>query len=423
MRPSYKTPCLLLLLIGLLVISTACTGAQTKKEDKTKLQTQYMELDPMLIRSGKNGSKQALEADEVFKRAYQAYANRQYEEAISHYNAIIKYFPKSRFYLSSLFNVGLAYEKLERWQDSARHYKIIIEQFPKKKDAKDAYFRLANVNEKLNEHKQTIDLMTQVMLRPDINHFDRIEAHVRRSQALMLSGRLVEAQQGFQSTIRLNANAPAGERLADNARYIVQAQYGLGRAYHLQVRRIPLVLPTKKMGVDLDRKANLFLKAQGAYIRALRVHHAQWSVAAGYMIGRLYEDFYVDIFSAEIPKGLTDEQISLYFEELRKQLRPLMVRAIQVYKKNLSLSQRIVADTNDSRWTKVTSTHLKRLQAYLNDPFTQRRAERLVLQKRPLKHLWNPHMMAKDAVDEARDKANKATKTKKKSKGKKTNNS
>ena len=133
-------------------------------------------------------------------------------------------------------------------------------------------------------------------------------------------------------------------------------------------------------------------------------------MATDFMIKHLYEDFYLDIFQAEIPDDLTEEQLSIYFEELRKQLRPLMVRATQVYKKNLSLSQRIVADVDQSEWVNQTDTHLKRLQAYLDDPFTQRRAERLVLQKRDLKDLWDPRLMAHDVVQEAKEKAVKQLK-------------
>lgn len=398
----------------ILWFGSACTGANAKQDKMPvdgEIPTQEVELDPMLIKAGKDGQPgQALDAAEVFERAFAAYSARQYEEALTHYATIIKYFPDSRYYLASLFNAGLAHEKLQQWQPAAEQYNRIIEQFPKKKDAKDAYFRLAEVYHQLGEEQTIVELMTQVMLRPDLNHFDRVEAHVRRANALLKSENYVEAEEGFKTAMRLNDEVPATERLADSSHFIVQAQFGLGRALHLQVLKIHLVLPTEKMGEDLERKAQLFLKAQSAYIDALRIHHPQWSVAAGFMIGRLYEDFYLDIFQAEIPLDLTDEQLTIYFDELRKQLRPLMVRAIQVYKKNLSLSQRIVSDVDQSEWVNQTDMHLKRLEAYLDDPFTQKRAERLVRKKRPLEELWNPQLMARDVIDEARDKASQQAK-------------
>lgn len=405
--------------------ASACATSAGKQDnlnpDGDGLPTSHLALDPMLIEASSKGKTgRTLNADEVFKTAYKAYQARRYEDALKHYSTIIKYFPDSRFFLPSLFNSGLSSEKLERWDDASAYYIKIIQRFPGKKDAKDAYYRLANTYQHLSEHQKTVDLMTEVMLRPDISHFDRIEAHVRRANAMVELGQFKQAELGFRTAIRLNNNASASKRLEDNSHYVVQSYFGMGRAFHGMVMEIPLKLPTEKMGEDLEHKASLFLKAQTAYIRALRVHHPQWSVAAGYMIGRLYEDFYLDILSAEIPDTLNDAQIVLYFGELRKTLKPLMIRAIQVYEKNLFLSQRIDVKYMDNRWANASDKHLKRLKAYLNDPFTQRRAERLVLKRRPLKNLWNPQLMATDVVEEALEKASKSSKSSKKKKLKAT---
>jgi tetratricopeptide (TPR) repeat protein len=407
-----RTALRLSLALAALSLGAACTGApETKKDPElAEVPTQRLDLDPTLIRGGsEDGTASAVNAEDVFKSAFAAFSGRRYEEAIKHYATIVEYFPDSRFMLPSLFNMGLANEKLERWEPAAKAYRTILEKFPKNADAKDAYYRLAHVSEKLGDHETIVDLMTQAMLRTDINHFDRMEAHVRRAAAMLELGQAKEAEDGFQAMLRMNRQADASQQLPSDAQFIVQAQFGLGRALHLQVMAIPLVLPTDKMGEDLETKANLFLSSQSAYIRALREHHPRWSLAAGYMIGRLYEDFYLDILSAEIPDDLTDEQVTMYFDELRSQLRPLMVRAIQVYEKNLSLSRRIDARHSDNEWAQASDTHLKRLKAYLDDPFTQRRAERLVLQKRPLEELWDPRLMATDVVLEAVENATKAS--------------
>jgi len=402
-------------MIGAVTFSMACGTSSAKKDDplptETEIPTSKIELDPMLIQVGASPEEaRTLNADDVFDDAFKAYQARRYEEAVHHYATIIKYFPDSRFILPSLFNSGLAYEKLGRWDEAAASYKVILKQFPKKKDAKDAYFRLSNVFEQLEEHEAIVELMTEAMLRPDITHFDRCEAHVRRSMALLEVGNFEEAEQGFKKMLELNKNSNVQQRLAENSHFVVQSHFGLGRALHEQVMATPLVLPPEKMGEDLQEKATTFLSAQAAYIRALRVHHPKWSVAAGYMIGRLYEDFYLSIFAAEIPDDLTDEQLVLYFEELRTQLKPLMVRAIQVYEKNLSLSRRIDVEYDNNTWREATDVHLERLKAYLDDPFTQRRAERLVVQGRPLKQLWDPQLMATDVIDEAVERALKTSK-------------
>jgi hypothetical protein len=155
------------------------------------------------------------------------------------------------------------------------------------------------------------------------------------------------------------------------------------------------------MGKDLDKKGKLFMSAQHHYIEALRHHHPNWSMAAGYMIGKLYEEFYTDIFEAEIPSDLSDEEVALYFEELRKHIRPLMERAIDVYEKNLSLSRRMGESEEKDKWVRETEESLEHLKLFLNDPVTQRRAEMIVQRGGEFESLWDPRQTAEDLVQHA----------------------
>ncbi|MGM0556137.1 MAG: tetratricopeptide repeat protein [Myxococcota bacterium] len=373
------------------------TGADVKSEN--------INLDPMLIRVGPDGESQAVDVTEVFKKAYQSYSERRYEKAARHYEFILEYFEDSRYYMPSLYNLGLAYEKLERWDEAAGVYERIIAEEPEGADAKDAYFRLAQAYEHTGEHEKTVELMTDVLLQDGLSNFDRVEAHLRRSNALLALEQWEEAEDGFRNAVDVNAKASPDQRLAPDSHLLVQAQFGLGRTYHGQVSEIRLLLPPERMGKDLDKKGKLFMSAQHHYIEALRHHHPNWSMAAGYMIGKLYEDFYTDIFEAEIPDDLSDEEVALYFEELRKHIRPLMERAIDVYEKNLSLSRRIGESKEKNRWVRETEESLEHLKLFLNDPVTQRRAEMLVQRGGEFESLWDPHETAEDLVQHAIGKA------------------
>lgn len=398
-------------LIVLFTISAALTGCATTKHvaDGGSPESEEVTLDPMLIKVGPDGEKLSIDVDDLFARAYENFQARRFEDAASDYELVIRYFPDSRYYLPALYNAGLTYEKLERYQDAARNYALIIEKFPDKEDTTDAYYRLAQMHEQMQNWQRVADVMMEVLLRAKLTTFDRVEAHVRRSNALLELQQYEEAIDGFRTAIGLNDRAPSEERLDPSSNFIVQSYFGMGRAHHEQVIAIPLVLPPERMGQDLQTKAELFMSAQGAYIRALSYHHPQWSMAAGYMIGRLYEDFYKDIFQSEIPDDLSEEAIALYFEELRKQIRPLMERAVQVYEKTMSLSARIVKPDEQNRWVESTEMQLNRMKRYLDDPLTQKRAERFVLQGRKLEDLWNPMLVATDSIDMAREIAESKT--------------
>ena len=403
---------LVAILAAALLVAGCATGKGEQDDDVltgADVKSENIKLDPMLIRVGPEGESEAVDVTEVFKKAYESYSDRRYEKAARHYEFIIEYFEDSRYYMPSMYNLGLAYEKLERWDEAAGIYERIIREEPEGEDAKDAYFRLAQAYDNTGDHQKTVELMTNVLLQDGLSNFDRVEAHLRRSNALLALEQWQEAEDGYRNAVEVNEKASPDERLAADSHLLVQAHFGLGRAYHGQVGDIRLLLPPDRMGQDLDRKGKLFMSAQHHYIEALRHHHPNWSMAAGYMIGKLYEDFYTDIFEAEIPDDLTEEEIALYFEELRKHIRPLMERAIDVYEKNLSLSRRMGESEQKNKWVKETKQSLEHLKLFLNDPVTQRRAEILVQRGGDFESLWEPQDTAKDlvqhAVGEAESKA------------------
>ena len=398
-----------------LLVGCGAAGGQAGREDGVvggATPEERLEMDPMLLRAGP-GAEGAIDAGELFERALAAQKARRYEEAARHYEAIVRYFGDSRYYVPALYNLGLSQEELGAHEEASRAYRRIITEKPRQEDAKDAYFRLAAVLEKLDEHPRIVPLMTEVLLRGDVEHFDRVEAHVRRANALLATGEAQEAESGFRTVLELNERAPARQRLESSSHYLAQAHFGLGRAVHQQVNALKLVLPTERMGADLDEKARLLLRSQAHYLRTLSLRHPQWSIAAGFMIGKLYEDFYIDILAAEIPDDLSREAVALYFGELRDKIRPLMERAVEVYEKNLHFTRKMGLDESNSEWTRATSQQLARIKAYLDDPFIQRRAERLVLSKGDWRTLWQADYVARDVVSEALEDAQRgATKRK-----------
>ncbi|WP_158542563.1 tetratricopeptide repeat protein [Lujinxingia litoralis] len=396
----------------LLSSSVACTTSATRSDpDPTEsVAVSEQEADPMLIRvrDGESIDTEALDSQEVFENAYFDFQARRYEEALSNYRIIITYFPESRFMLPSLYNAGLALENLEQWDEAATLYRRIIAEFADTTEAINASFRLARSLHEAGDYQEVVDLMLDVSLR-DLDHFDRVEAHVRRGNALLELEAWSEGADAFEAAINLNQRASAEDKLLENSHFIVQAYFGLGQSFHGKMEQVKLVLPTDKMTEDLNAKAELHLAAQAQYLRALRQHHPYWSVAAGYMIGRLYQDFYLDIFSAEIPEGLTEEQLEIYFEELRGTIRVVMERALNVYERNLGLARRIVQSPDAQAWIEATALHLSRMRALLDDPMVHRRAEAIVLRGGSLEdELFDVPAFAREQVRHALARARDA---------------
>jgi hypothetical protein len=55
-------------------------------------------------------------------------------------------------------------------------------------------------------------------------------------------------------------------------------------------------------------------------------------------VGKLYELFYDSLMEAEVPPELDDEQRAVYFDELRKKIRPYLFEAFEIYRTNLRVA-------------------------------------------------------------------------------------
>ncbi len=403
----------LICVLGLVGFGTGCSTFSSSDDDlptedgESEIVTE-MEVDPVLIRVTEEGGEYTTEhiaAEDVFERAYYDFQARRYDSAAENYQLIVDYFDESRFYLPALYNGGLAYEELDLWREAANSFRIIVEEFADADEALNARFRLAKALHELGEYNEVDELLLEVLLQDGLDHFDRVEAHVRRGQALLELEQWNDAENSFRNVLESNREAIPSDRLDDDSRFIVLTHFGIGQANHGRMNDIPLLLPPERMREDLDTKADYHQSAQVAYIRALREHHPHWSVAAGYKIGRLYQDFYMDIFTAEIPDDLTEEELAFYFEELRNKIEVLMDRALTVYERNLSFSRRVARSPDAEDWVQATALHLERMRAFLDDPLVQEHAERLVLQDGDLEQLWDPGYYARIHVGEALEQA------------------
>ncbi len=133
------------------------------------------------------------------------------------------------------------------------------------------------------------------------------------------------------------------EPTEDDTRVAAQGQFFLGEIYRLRYAEVALDpnLGAEALSRDLELKAQLLLSAQGHYLRAIKLGNGYWATASGNQIGDLYQDLYQRLLSAPPPKELDEEEAALYSQELRRKVRVLLSKAINVYERTLEAAERI----------------------------------------------------------------------------------
>jgi len=331
--------------------------------------TQSIALEPLVLKQTSGGTVEVAGVRDLFRAASRLFTRAKYEQALKQFQMIVSTYPDSRYAAHSSYNAGLCLVNLKRWADALAVFKDAERRLKGSADAWDATFEIAHCLESLERWSELADVSRALFTRGHkaLTVRRRIEARIRWGRAEYRLDRWARAERHFKHALadyRKNSGMPS----LKDTRYVSLAQYLVGEIYRSLFSSVRFRLPVETMKRDLMDKSAFFLKSHSAYLACVRLNHHRWAVAAGYRLGQLYENFYDDMMSAEVPPALDESERKIYFEELKGHIKHLVVQSIDVYERNLSMSDRL--GTADGEWTKKTKSSLERMRDILRTEFS-----------------------------------------------------
>ncbi len=307
----------------------------------------------------------------LVEEASQAFEAKDWVAAAELYDIIVDEYPDREGLGPVYFNAGLAYMKLKRPKQAAARFREAIRGGAGSRDARDAVFLLASATLAQGQVRRAAaiygamldDARVIQLIGGELGVLDRLEASARQGLLLKRVGDVHAANRAFRRTQRIYDRFRDLRPVATSD-WVVRAYFERGEIFRGLFESITFKLPVARMERDLEDKANLFLKAQSHYFRAVRLHHKRWSLAAGFHIGNLYARLIDDIYKAEVPKGLDALTVQTYREELLKHTSKLARRAVRVFEKNIELAKRIGAG---GAWVERSRTQLDRMKRLLRE--------------------------------------------------------
>lgn len=207
------------------------------------------------------------------------------------------------------------------------------------------------------------DLQAALAIDHDPGLARRMELHARAGLALFQLERFDDAQKELEAGLSYydSVDSEVRERLADPY-FVAMSHFYLGAIAHRRFSEISLNLPKSRMARELEQKAQLIGKLQGHYHDAIRVRHVFWVSAAGYQLGSAFASFYDEMMQSPVPPELSPTQRAIFYTELKKKIRPVLLRAVDVYEKNLTAAKKLGYSTP---FVEETRARLAHLQHYL----------------------------------------------------------
>jgi tetratricopeptide (TPR) repeat protein len=341
-------------LAALLLVAGCAHGRPAPRE-------QQVQMEPMIFQAHPGGSVEMVDAASLFARAGAAFSAKRFAESAATFDRIVQQYPKSRYVVPSLYNAGLALEGSGDLSAAAERYRRITVEHPDAHDALDAWFRLGLVYTAAKNFVAAADTYAQLLGRNDLTLGDRIEAMARRGVTQFAQPDLIAAERTYRAE-QAYYQAHRDEERLDSDFFLGEGAYYLGEIAHQQYRALPVRLPEKQMARDLEAKARMLLVAQARFIDAMRVDNAEWATAAGFQIGSLYREFYDDLVGAPVPPALTGEARQVYLDEVKKQVKTLLQKAISIHEKNVIMAERLGAQ---NEWVRRSNEQLAQLKTLL----------------------------------------------------------
>ncbi len=314
---------------------------------------------------GEGGPRvEALDAEALYGEATRAYDRLQFLLAAEKYGLIADRFPASRFAAVAAFNAGLALEKATRFAEAVPRFEQAVKQARTQSDADDALLRMAACQEALQDWAGLVATGGRLVGADGgrrLSPANRVAAYAIRGRGHEGTGALALAERDYRAALAVHQDH-LGDAARESSAFVSLAQQRSAEIYFTLFASIHFRLPLDRMERDLEDKSNFFLMAQNGFLKALRLRHPAWATVAGFRLGQLYEQMYDDLMSAEVPSDLTRDEVEVYYEELRGEVRPLLERAIEIYERNIRLGQRF---GRDDEWVRRTEGSLARLKDIL----------------------------------------------------------
>ena len=260
---------------------------------------------------------------------------------------------------AALLSAAVIQENLQKYEQAARGYERFVNEFPDDKQAAQAQWQASLVWEKAGQKSKMIDA---------IEKFYRQYGGDAKVDDKVMEG-LAKIADYHEARRDRRAADRQYERILDE--YMRRGiQPGSGPAFHAAKARFMLVerdyAEWEKVRIRGNRKAQEKLLKEkiagqkeltGKYEEVYGYASLEWTMAASFRIGKMYQEFAKSLYEVPIPFREDSEQYEIYRTQLEDVAIPLEDEAIRRYEATISKAREAKVV---NEWTKRTLEELNK---------------------------------------------------------------
>lgn len=300
-----------------------------------------------------------LRKEALFQLSENAKKFFDFDRAIQGYRALADAYPDHPQAFYSLYQAAELAEYSGRLDDAARDYRRYVDRYDGKRDDVAAvWFRMAEVLRKKGDTRAYHKALEEFIQRygAQTGSGDMVlESYSILADAARASGNEKRARKLYRSVLDEfgRRGLQPETRAAD---FAAKAKFQLVEFEYEAYRKLQLSGGLAQMGRQLQKKQQTLAELEKAYVEVFEYKAFDWTVAAYYRVGAIYQDFAKMLYDAPEP-DLPEEELDLY----RTQLEDEGVRwenvAIERYEETIQQARRLKIV---NEWTKKALEQLSR---------------------------------------------------------------
>jgi cellulose synthase operon protein C len=315
----------------------------------------------------------------LFLMASSAENSYQFERAVESYMKLVDGYPSSKYRADALFNAAIDLEGDQQYTKAAKAYERYAMLFKDRPDAAENFFRAGLVLEREKAWKETSALFERFVKTygKDQNERERqVMARMKMAEAAAALSDNRRARDGYDEIVKLfvRFNLPAGGKAAEAA---AKAKFLLAELELKKYETVTFDVPERQLMKTLNLKATTLKAMEEKYKTVFSLKRVQWSLAAYYRLGYLYENFADALTSAPCPKGLNAEECDIYKGKLMDMAEGPIKKAVAAYKDTIEKSKEFKVVNS---WTQKALESLNRFEP-INFPLQKEGESVLVVER------------------------------------------
>ena len=375
--PIIRTRLIVSLLGAVVVVTVGCaTAPPVIAVDELRIVAEPVGPDALEI----------YDAETLFLRGLDLLDGGAWADAADYFDRLVREFPDDDHVLLSHYNRGLAYIHLARGDDAVLAFDAYLAMLPEtalEKDRLDGRFKRGQALAVARRYVEVVAVFDE-MLGEDLAPDDRVEALVDAGVGHYMLGLLPGGEQEHRPTAeyrflearRILKKEATSRRMSHMQFFQAQSAFYLAELAHIEFTEKKMSWPSGAeiaakraeapsttletlLGAQLEDKCQRLLRAQYQYLRTIREGHPGWASAAGYSVGKMYEELHEEMISLPAPTDPTADQQEIYQQLVRNKVFILLEKAEKTWTQTADM---VVRTGAEGQWGEKTRLSLERIR-------------------------------------------------------------